>query len=112
MNLEEWRYFLSGPGGDIKIKDNPTKWVDQNSWLDMFRQIHGISQLPNFKGFEDFFMTKFDEFKPMFDSQTPHTDPLPEPWNSKLNDFQKMIVLKAIRSDKIIPAVEKWIEHN
>lgn len=37
MNLEEWRYFLSGPGGDIKIKDNPTKWVDQNSWLDMFR---------------------------------------------------------------------------
>lgn len=23
-----------------------------------------------------------------------------------------MIVLKAIRSDKIIPAVEKWIEHN
>lgn len=57
-------------------------------------------------------MTKYDEFKPMFDSQTPHTDPIPEPWNSKLNDFQKMIVLKAIRSDKIIPAVEKWIEHN
>lgn len=37
MNMTEWRYLLSGPGGDIKIKDNPTKWVDENSWLDMYR---------------------------------------------------------------------------
>jgi dynein heavy chain len=57
-------------------------------------------------------MTKFDEFKLVFDCKTPHTDPLPGPWNYKLNDFQKMIVLKAIRSDKIISAVEKWIEHD
>ncbi|KAL4464296.1 hypothetical protein ABPG72_011341 [Tetrahymena utriculariae] len=112
MNMEEWRYFLSGPSGDIKIQNNPTSWVDENSWIDMYRQIYGINLLPNFAGFEEFFMKNYDQFRPIFDSQNPHLDPLPEPWNSNLNDFQKIILLKAIRSDKIIPAVEKWIEHN
>lgn len=101
MNLEEWRYFLSGPSGEIQIKENPTKWVDDNSWLDMYRQIYGIGQLPNFNGFTDFFISNCDLFKGMFDSQHPHLDPLPEPWESKLSELQKMIVLKAIRSDKV-----------
>lgn len=87
MNQEEWRYFLSGPSGDIKLKPNPTSWVDENSWLDMYRQIHGINLLSNFVGFEEFFMHNFDLFKPLFDSQNPHLDPLPEPWDSQLSDF-------------------------
>jgi len=23
----EWRYFLTGPTGEIEVKDNPTTWV-------------------------------------------------------------------------------------
>lgn len=68
----------------------------------MYRQIYGLSQLASFAGFEQFFMTNFDDFKSFFDSQTPHLSPLPEPWDTKLNDFQKLIILKAIRSDKVV----------
>jgi len=34
---------------------------------------------------------------------------LPGEWNDKLNDFEKMIVLKSIRLDKIPLAVQNWV---
>ena len=99
MNEEEWRYLLTGPTGDIHIPDNPTKWVADNQWADMYRQIYGMSKLECLHGFEEDFMKVFfilnnkhylkdpDRFKPMYDSLTPHSDPLPEPWQEKLIEF-------------------------
>lgn len=46
-----------------------------------------MSHLPAFNGFEDFFLKKSDLFKPLYDSSTAHTDPLPEKWNDELNSF-------------------------
>ena len=36
--------------------------------------------------------------------ETPQTDPLPGEWNSKLNHFKKLIVLKAFRPEKLSAA--------
>jgi dynein heavy chain len=54
-------------------------------------------------------MTKSDQYKHIFDSHKPHEEELPAPWNTKLNAFEKLIVLKAIRLDKVLPGVENWI---
>ena len=54
-------------------------------------------------------MKKADEFKGIFDSSNAHEEPLPEYWNNKLSNFQKIIFLKTIRSDKVIPAIQAWI---
>jgi len=43
--------------------------------------------MDGFKGFEEYFMSNPEIFKPMFDSLTPHEDPLPGEWNEKLDDF-------------------------
>jgi hypothetical protein len=37
MNLEEWRFLLTGATGDIKIEMNPTLWIDENSWPELYR---------------------------------------------------------------------------
>jgi dynein heavy chain len=34
---------------------------------------------------------------------------MPEYWQKKLNNFQKIIFLKSLRSDKVIPAIQAWI---
>jgi len=39
----------------------------------------------------------------------PHTEPLPEPYHSTLDDFQKLIVVKSIRADKVIPAIQNYV---
>jgi hypothetical protein len=53
----------------------------------MYRQIYGMSQLPAFKGFEDYFVKKIDLFKRIYDSSDPHEEALPEHWNDKLDEF-------------------------
>lgn len=71
--------------GDIKIKANPTKWIAENTWPDMYRQIYGMSQLPAFKGFEEYWITNTELFKPHYDSNDPQTMALPGDWNNKLD---------------------------
>ena len=48
-------------------------------------------------------------FKKVFDSKEAHEEPLPGEWNTKLNSLQKMIVLKAIRPDKVTFAMQNYI---
>jgi hypothetical protein len=32
INMEEWRFFLSGASGQIEQKPNPTDWLDDLEW--------------------------------------------------------------------------------
>lgn len=64
-----------------------------------------MAHLPAYKGIDTYFIEFNKKFKKVFDSPEAHEEPLPGDWNNKLNSFQKMIVLKAIRPDKIALAV-------
>mmetsp|Transcript_28811 Transcript_28811/g.26043 ORF Transcript_28811/g.26043 Transcript_28811/m.26043 type:complete len:140 (+) Transcript_28811:802-1221(+) len=75
----------------------------------MYRQFVGMDEIDAFKGILDHLMKKPDDFKPIYDAVEAHEEPLPEPWNSKLDEFEKLIVLKAIRADKLIPAIQNWV---
>ena len=75
----------------------------------MYRQIYGLSLLPAFQGFEAFFLRGMVQFRRIYDSANPHEEPLPEPWNSQLDEFQKLIFVKSFRPDKVIPCVQNWI---
>jgi dynein heavy chain, axonemal len=68
MDMVEWRYFLAGPQGEIEIKNNPTNWIPENQWSTVYREINGMSHLPAFEGFEDYFLKKSDLFKNIYDS--------------------------------------------
>ena len=45
MIEEEWRYILTGPTGDILIENNPTNWIADNSWPEMFKQFYKMDDL-------------------------------------------------------------------
>lgn len=65
--------------------------------------------LPAFEGIEEYFINFNVKFKKIFDSADAHEEPMPGDWNTKLNSFQKMIVLKSIRPDKISAAIENYV---
>jgi len=37
MNDLEWRYLLTGPTGDINVPSNPTNWIAENTWPDVYK---------------------------------------------------------------------------
>lgn len=49
INLNEWRYLLSGPAGEITVPANPTNWIPENQWPDFYRQFYGAGQLESMK---------------------------------------------------------------
>jgi len=60
-------------------------------------------------GLEPFFLENHSEFERIFDSLSPEVEPLPGDWDTKLNIFQKMIILKAFRPDRICIATQNFV---
>jgi len=105
MDEGEWRYFLAGPSGAIDVPPNPTDWLGELEWAEVYRQIYGAGKLPAFKGFPEYFTKNSKAFQTIFDALEPHNTPIPGEWNGKLTMFQKIIVLKALRGDKVALAI-------
>lgn len=68
-----------------------------------------MSKLDVFKGIDSYFIEFHKKFKNIFDATEAHEEKMPGEWDDKLNSFQKMIVLKAIRSDKVTSAIQNYI---
>ncbi|VVC38387.1 Dynein heavy chain, domain-2,Dynein heavy chain domain,Dynein heavy chain, P-loop containing D4 domain,P- [Cinara cedri] len=105
INQEEWQFFLTG---GINL-DNPLKnkisWMQDKSWDELCR----LRNLPKFKGVRVDLENNESEWKEIYDSPTPYFTAFPEPWDKKLNYFQKCLLIRIIRYDKILPAVKHFI---
>jgi dynein heavy chain len=109
INAEEFRYLLTGPTGEIKVADNPTDWIAGNSWPEIYKQFYGLDKLPTFKGVLDAFMKHSSVWKRIYDSVSPETEKLPAPWDTKLDQFQKVILIRSIRLDKMVNMIILYV---
>ena len=99
LDSDEFMFFLTGGVGLENKNPNPDKtWLTEKSWDEVCR----MSDLPAFKGFRENFSTNVDEWRKFYDDRTPQDAEIPAPWQTKLNEFQKLIVLRCIRPDKVL----------
>jgi dynein heavy chain len=106
INTDEWRYLLAGGAAVEKKINNPApEWLTSQSWT----EILSLATLKSFNGLDLEFMEYATHFKTIFDSAFPHKEQLPGSWNSQLSDFQKLLVLKCLRSDKMTPAIQEFV---
>ncbi|XP_054832932.1 dynein axonemal heavy chain 1 [Eublepharis macularius] len=105
INMEEWRYLLSG--GAVKTsRENPApEWLNERAWNDIL----ALNNLEHFSRFADDFLANLNAFRAIFDSVEPHREPLPGIWNSKLDTFQKLLVLRCLRGDKVTNAMQDFV---
>jgi dynein heavy chain len=63
--------------------------------------------LPDFKGIDEDIIKNLDEWEKIYNSSKPHKPnklPWPGSWGD-LTDFKKLLVLRALRPDKIVPGI-------
>jgi len=60
-----------------------------------------MCDLPAFKRFRQHFEANIAVWKELYDDREPHVAPIPEPWHEQLTDFQKMILIRCLRPDKV-----------
>ena len=54
-----------------------------------------------FKGIRNHFKSNVKGWKKYYDSLDPHVEPMPGEWDKKLAMFQKILVLRCLRPDKV-----------
>ncbi|KAL3881803.1 hypothetical protein ACJMK2_028195, partial [Sinanodonta woodiana] len=109
IDMSEWRFLLAG--GTIKPAELPNpapEWLSVRSWNDILT----LAALPTFAKFAEDFKNHLDGYKRIFDSTDPHREPMPGEWNTKLDDFQKIIVLKCLRADKVTQAFQDYVANH
>ena len=100
---DEWRHLIAGGTTIPNNIPNPApEWISKRVWKDILT----LPALPNFTKLAEEFGDHADDFKKIFDSIEPHRESLPGHWNTDLNDFQKMLVLKCIRADKLTNSMQ------
>ncbi|XP_036957739.1 dynein heavy chain 1, axonemal isoform X2 [Acanthopagrus latus] len=105
IDMAEWRFLLSG-GMIIQELSNPAvSWLPERAW----QEIQGLSALDNFSNLAESFTEHLQDFKRIFDSNQPHRELLPGDWDTKLDSFQKLLVLRCLKTDCLIQGLQEFV---
>ncbi|XP_004676628.1 PREDICTED: dynein heavy chain 1, axonemal [Condylura cristata] len=108
IDQSEWRYLLSG-GSIQTMTENPAPdWLSDRAW----RDILALSNLPAFSSLTSDFVKHLSEFQAIFDSPEPHREPLPGIWDQYLDQFQRLLILRCLRGDKVTNAMQDFVATN
>ncbi|MGH0136030.1 UNVERIFIED_CONTAM: hypothetical protein FKN15_058794 [Acipenser sinensis] len=106
IDYQEFMFLLTGGVGLQNSLENPDpSWLLDKSWDEICR----ASDLPAFRGLREHFRKAPSDFLAIYDSKEPYNEPLPKPWNEKLNELQKMIIQRCLRPDKITPGISNYV---
>ncbi|XP_044001131.1 dynein axonemal heavy chain 7-like isoform X2 [Aphidius gifuensis] len=105
ISMEQWMFFLTGGVGLDNPDKNPTDWLSTNSWNELCR----LNNITGFSFIKKSFIDSVDEWKLIFDDKEPQLKNFPKPYD-QLNLFEKMLIIRCIRSDKVVPAVQLFVE--
>lgn len=90
----------------VQLPNPDPSWLSDKSWDEICR----MCDLPAFKKFRQHFEQNVILWKEVYDDREPHTAPLPEPWNGSLSDFQKMMVIRCLRPDKVHTIIADFVK--
>uniref|UniRef100_A0A8C3PS23 Dynein axonemal heavy chain 3 n=1 Tax=Calidris pygmaea TaxID=425635 RepID=A0A8C3PS23_9CHAR len=103
-----WRFLLTGGVALDNPHPNPAPdWLSDKSWAELVR----ASSLTNLHGLMEHVKENFSKWKVIYDSVRPHEEAFPDAWNT-LMGLDRMVILRCLRPDKIIPAVQEFIAEN
>ena len=65
-----------------------------------------------FEGLRQHVAAHEEGWKKLYDSTDPMEVPLPGKWDENLSEFQKMVMIRCLRPDKITPFVQSYVKNN
>ncbi|XP_049589438.1 dynein axonemal heavy chain 1 [Syngnathus scovelli] len=105
INMAEWRNLLSGGMPNQELPNPAVSWLSDRAWKDIL----GLSVLETYKDLASTFDQHLPGFKNIFDSNIPHREPLPGKWNTTLDQFQKLLVLRCLRADCLVQGIQDFV---
>jgi dynein heavy chain len=113
----EWLFLISGKCLSSVVLPNPApEWMDGRMWS----EISALSSLPAFLSLAQDIINDIEAWRLIYDCSEPHMAQLPtssickfggiqQNWTARLNSFQRLCVLRAIRADKVPDGVLHYV---
>lgn len=126
LDRQELNFFLKGNVSlDDVEKPRPAEWVPENGWKDILALINLKPSLPaaaegeeNKAAATSIYATlaadledNLDEWKLWYDLEKPEQTSFPCGWSDKLDHFQRLLVLRCFRPDRVYNAVKSYVIH-
>jgi len=110
INYAEWNLFLRGVlvDGDIKNIPNPDKSLMTDKTWKFLLNLECISH--NLEGVTEKIDQTLEIWRTWIKSEDPSELPLPNNYDNKLTEFQKVLLYKGLRPEKISFIVKKYVE--
>ncbi|XP_075336554.1 dynein axonemal heavy chain 7 [Odontesthes bonariensis] len=108
VDVGEWHFLLTGGVGLDNPHTNPCTWLPKKSWDEICR----LDEMASFKDLRHHMTELRNEWKQVYDSPNPHQTLFPDEWQERLSQFQKMLVVRCLRPDKIIPMVQEFVSNS
>lgn len=112
---KEWQMFMVGAVPDssilishpmpesLKIYDIPEK-----IWMSIVQLETDLAMV--FGGICEDVNLKASSWAEIFKTETPHTDKLPGSWETSLTEFQRLLLIRFIRDEKLVFAVRRYVK--
>jgi len=110
LNRAEWQFFLRG--GVVTNRDaqppRPVDWLTVTAW----DNITELEKLPAFRDIVSAFEQSSSEWFEWYSSPVPEDTVLPGEWASKLNELQRLLLVRCVRADRVGTASSKIVVSN
>eukprot|EP00924_Labyrinthula_sp_SR-Ha-C_P016850 augustus_masked-scaffold_6-processed-gene-16.8-mRNA-1 protein AED:0.39 eAED:0.39 QI:0/-1/0/1/-1/1/1/0/953 len=106
VDNSEWYFLLTGGVTTENSLENPAKeWLNELSWSEICR----LEKLSSFLGLTTVFLENLPFFKAIYDSTDAHRATMPGIWETKLGSFQKLLITRCLRPDKLVLGIQDYI---
>jgi dynein heavy chain len=111
LDAQELAFFLQGSSSMDLAEPNPTAsgrhWLTDKSWADLL----DLCKLPAFAKFMPFFKSNVSTWESAFDATDPSAEiaSICEGAGLEYTLFQRLLVLRCLRPDKVVPLVQDFI---
>jgi len=103
----ELRFLLSGVGGVYpgKPPEKPADWIPDRTWTEVIQ----AGLLPPFATLPADLRDNHEGWKKIYDSNDPASLKMPGAAHEKYSAFQKIVILRCLRPDKVVPVVQQLV---
>jgi len=111
LDKDEFGFFSFGAGlvDRLAQRKNPVEdWLPPASW----DNVTEMDKLPGFTGLVSAFEQGPREWKAWYMSGRPEAEPMPGDWSVKCTELQKLCLLRALRMDRLLFGVTRFIGAN
>jgi len=107
-DMREFKFLLTG-GVDLgeENPEKPADWMTDSSWAEFNR----ACTLDGFKGYKEHFVKSIETYRELFEHPNPHEWEFPPAACLILNKLRQLIVIRALRPDKLVPAISAYVVH-